>query len=198
MTISDKDHPRIEVPKIAPQIISLFDSSSQKEGYLFLSLLKTDLGDLYLGATENGLCLIEYADTGRLESALKSILKYHKLDLKLKSHPHIESAVKQLIEYFDGKRTNFSVKLQLIGTPFQKRVWQELLNIPYGQTRSYLQQATSLNHPKAVRAVAGTNRLNKISIIVPCHRVIGKNGKLVGYGGGLHRKEWLLDLEKKV
>ncbi|ADZ12905.1 Methylated DNA-protein cysteine methyltransferase [Riemerella anatipestifer RA-GD] len=92
----------------------------------------------------------------------------------------------------------FSVPIQLLGTPFQKQVWQTLLKIPYGTTKSYLQQAIMMDSPKAVRAVANANSLNKIAIIVPCHRVIGSNGTLTGYAGGLWRKEKLLQLEKNL
>lgn len=102
----------------------------------------------------------------------------------------------QLNEYFAGERTTFDVPIELIGTPFQIQVWQELRNIKYGQTRSYAQQAQSLARPEAIRAVANANGCNQIAIIVPCHRVIGSDGKLVGYAGGLVRKKWLLDLEQ--
>ncbi len=104
-------------------------------------------------------------------------------------------AVDQLEEYFGGQRTQFELELELVGTTFQRRVWSALLTIPYGQTRSYGQIATQLDAPGASRAVGLANGRNPIGIIVPCHRVIGANGSLTGYGGGLNRKRILLDLE---
>jgi len=103
----------------------------------------------------------------------------------------------QLDEYFRGKRTDFSVKLMLEGTDFQKKVWTRLYKIPYGQTVSYKDVAVSIGNERGVRAVGGATGRNNISIIVPCHRVIGSGGDLVGFGGGLWRKVWLLNLEKK-
>ena len=107
-----------------------------------------------------------------------------------------EDVAEQLREYFDRARTTFTVPIALAGTPFQKRVWGELLTIPYGNTRSYGQLAEALGNRSAMRAVGAANGQNPISIIVPCHRVIGSNGKLVGYGGGLERKKFLLELER--
>ncbi|GAA0726319.1 methylated-DNA--[protein]-cysteine S-methyltransferase [Clostridium malenominatum] len=103
----------------------------------------------------------------------------------------------ELDEYFLGARKTFSINCKLNGTVFQKKVWQSLLKIPYGRTCSYKDIALNIENPKAVRAVGGANNKNKISIVIPCHRVIGSNGSLVGYGGDLWRKEWLLAHEKK-
>jgi methylated-DNA-[protein]-cysteine S-methyltransferase len=103
--------------------------------------------------------------------------------------------VRQLDEYFEGKRQSFSLDLAPQGTPFQRRVWDTLLNIPYGETKSYRDIATVLGNAKAVRAVGGANGRNPIAIVIPCHRVIGANGQLTGYAGGLHYKRALLDLE---
>ncbi|MCK0178722.1 methylated-DNA--[protein]-cysteine S-methyltransferase [Flavobacteriaceae bacterium S0862] len=106
-----------------------------------------------------------------------------------------EDAVRQLEEYFNGERTDFSLKLNPQGTDFQKRVWKALLTIPYGKTTSYLQLSKDLRDVKAIRAVANANGKNPLWIIVPCHRVIGSDGSLTGYAGGLHRKQWLLEHE---
>ena len=103
--------------------------------------------------------------------------------------------IRQLDEYFSGFRTEFALKLDPEGTAFQKRVWSELARIPFGETISYQELANRLGDPKAVRAVGGANGKNPIAIIVPCHRVIGASGKLVGYGGGMERKKWLLQHE---
>ncbi|MBT8323073.1 MAG: methylated-DNA--[protein]-cysteine S-methyltransferase [Eudoraea sp.] len=108
----------------------------------------------------------------------------------------LEEAVYQLREYFEGKRREFTLKLNFSGTPFQKSVWKGLTHIPYGKTMSYLELSKQLGDPKAVRAVAAANAKNPFWIIVPCHRVVGSDGSLTGYAGGLHRKKWLLDHEQ--
>ena len=110
---------------------------------------------------------------------------------------HIKNCITELDEYFKGTRKNFSIKFHISGTPFREKVWRELLKIPYGHTCSYYDIANSINNKTAVRAVGGANHHNKISIVIPCHRVIGKNGNLTGYGGGLWRKKWLLEHEQK-
>ena len=110
---------------------------------------------------------------------------------------HMTKAKQQLKEYFEGTRQEFSLPLDFQGTDFQQNVWQSLLSIPYGTKRTYMQQAQSLGDEKAIRAVANANGKNKIAIVVPCHRVIGSNGKLTGYAGGLERKKWLLQWELK-
>ena len=113
-----------------------------------------------------------------------------------RSNPYIEKCVLQLDEYFNGKRKIFGLNLQPEGTDFQKRVWDELLKIPFGETRTYMEITKFLGDIKAIRAVANANGQNKISIIIPCHRVIGSDGSLTGYGGGLWRKKWLLEHEQ--
>ena len=115
---------------------------------------------------------------------------------KFGDQPLLQACVKQLAEYFSGKRKVFSVPLAPAGTAFQQQVWQALLNVPYGQTVSYLDIARAIGNERAVRAVGSANGQNPIAIIIPCHRVIGSNGKLIGYGGGLWRKAWLLEHEQ--
>jgi methylated-DNA-[protein]-cysteine S-methyltransferase len=110
----------------------------------------------------------------------------------VESCPLVEEAIRQLTEYFAQERRDFDLPLEMDGTPFQRLVWEQLLTIPYGKTGSYMDIANALGNPKAIRAVGAANGQNPISIIVPCHRIIGSNGKLIGYGGGLWRKEWLL------
>ena len=107
----------------------------------------------------------------------------------------LKAAVSQLTEYFEGHRRDFSLKLDPKGTSFQKKVWKSLLDIPYGQTRSYMSLAKELGDVKAIRAVAAANGKNPLWIVIPCHRVIGSDGSLTGYAGGLHRKKWLLNHE---
>ena len=111
--------------------------------------------------------------------------------------PLIKEAARQLRQYFAGERQSFDLPLQTEGTAFQEKVWQELRKIPYGETRSYQALAERIGHPKACRAVGGANHHNPIMIVIPCHRVIGKNGSLVGFGGGVDVKAWLLEHEKK-
>lgn len=110
----------------------------------------------------------------------------------------LKSAVKQLQEYFDLKRTTFDLKLQLNGTDFQQKVWNELQKIPFGKSISYLELSKKLGDAKAIRAVANANGKNPLSIVIPCHRVIGSDGSLTGYSGGLHRKKWLLEFENPI
>jgi len=112
-------------------------------------------------------------------------------------HPTLRKAVAQVDEYFRGKRIDFSIPLSVQGTDFQKEVWRRLARIPYGETTTYAGIAKAMGRPKAGRAVGQANHRNPISIIIPCHRVIGNDGRLVGYGSGLWRKEWLLAHEKK-
>jgi methylated-DNA-[protein]-cysteine S-methyltransferase len=137
-----------------------------------------------------------------IEGIEKAITKVNFSDKKkIKSDPNlppiIKKCLKQLDEYFKGKRQNFSLELQLEGTNFQKKVWEQLQRIPYGETASYKDVAVAIGNEKAVRAVGGANGMNNIAIIIPCHRVIGADGNLVGFGGGLWRKVWLLNHEKQ-
>ena len=143
--------------------------------------IKTPLGIAELAGDENGLSSFKVLDTSE---------DYHKI-----VPPELEDAVDQIHEYFDGRRQNFDLKLNPSGTDFQKKVWNELVKIPYGETVSYLELSEKLGDKKAIRAVASANAKNPLWIIVPCHRVIGSDGSLTGYAGGLHRKKWLLDHE---
>ena len=155
----------------------------------------TPLGPLLAGATEEGICLLEFVDRRMLETQLDRLRKRLDAEVVPGQNPHFEVLNDQLKEYFEEGRKEFTIPLILAGTSFQERVWRILQEIPYGATRSYKEQAEALGDPKAVRAVAKANGDNRISILIPCHRVIGSNGQLVGYGGGLWRKRYLLDLE---
>jgi methylated-DNA-[protein]-cysteine S-methyltransferase len=118
-----------------------------------------------------------------------------KIETSIQISKYLESCIVQLDEYFEGNRTRFDLKLNPQGTIFQKKVWDELLNIPFGKTRSYMEQTKKIGDPKAIRAVAAANGKNPIWIIIPCHRVIGSDGSLTGYTGGIWRKKWLLEHE---
>lgn len=158
---------------------------------------ETPLGTMVACASDIGICLLEFNDRRMLPTEFKIIEKSLNATIEESTNPFFEILQLQLHEYFDGKRKDFIVPLHPVGTTFQQSVWKELLNIPYGKTRSYKQQALALKNLPAIRAVAGANGMNKIAIIIPCHRVIGEDGSLVGYGGKLWRKKWLLDLEKR-
>ncbi|HMQ09715.1 MAG TPA: methylated-DNA--[protein]-cysteine S-methyltransferase [Oligoflexia bacterium] len=157
--------------------------------------LLTPLGPMLAASINEKICLLEFNDRRMLETQLIAIQKHFKAPIVLKKNKVIEQLQEQLNEYFAGKRKTFSVSLYMVGSDFQKQVWQVLMAIPYGEVRSYKQQAQKMKHPKAVRAVANANGANKIAIVIPCHRVIGSDGSLCGYGGGLERKEQLLKLE---
>ncbi len=151
--------------------------------------MKSPVGDLHLFASATHLVALVF--DANLESAKT---KYQ--SKAAQNHPILQKAMKQLNEYFCGKRKSFDLPIQIDGTEFQKSVWSALQKIPYGRTQSYQEQAKAIQNPKAVRAVGRTNGLNPIGIVIPCHRVIGKSGKLTGYAGGLQIKEQLLMLEQ--
>ena len=133
------------------------------------------------------------------EDGIQSISMLNKeIETSVNVHTSLQDCLVQLDEYFAGKRSEFDLKLNPQGTDFQKKVWSELLNIPFGKTRTYLEQTKQIGDPKAIRAVASANGKNPIGIIIPCHRVIGSDGSLTGYAGGLWRKKWLLDHENPV
>jgi len=164
---------------------------------IFTRIIETPIGNMIAGSTRDGICLLEYTDRKMLNTEYKLLTKYLGMELGEGSTDHIIKLFRQLTEYFDGKRKEFNVPLVLTGTDFQKQVWNELMRIPFGTTRSYTGQAEVVGGSSSVRAVANANGMNKIEIVIPCHRVIGENGHLTGYGGGLWRKKWLLDHEKK-
>jgi len=145
--------------------------------------IKTDLGTMTLIETENKISHISF-------SAMEKFL-----EIPIKKTMLLEKAEQQILEYFEGKRQNFSLPIAPEGTAFQKKVWKALQNIPYGQTRSYGEIAKEIGQCHAARAVGNANHNNPIAIVIPCHRVIGANGKLTGYYRGIDKKEFLLKLE---
>jgi AraC family transcriptional regulator of adaptative response/methylated-DNA-[protein]-cysteine methyltransferase len=162
---------------------------------IYTSLTESPLGSIILAATSKALCLAEFTDRRMLEYQVKTLKKYFKTAIVPGTNKIIEDAIKQLKEYFDGKRSKFELPLDFPGTEFQVKVWNELLKIPYGKTISYEELANKTGHRGACRAVGTANGMNRMAIIIPCHRVVNKGGKLGGYGGGLWRKQWLLNLE---
>jgi AraC family transcriptional regulator, regulatory protein of adaptative response / methylated-DNA-[protein]-cysteine methyltransferase len=159
--------------------------------------IETPIGEMIAGATKDGICLLEFSDRKSLLSQIEEITALLETTTGEGSNRHLRMLKRQLKDYFKGKRKEFSLHLITPGTEFQQSVWKELLKIPFGSTRTYQEQADVLKNPGSVRAVAQANGANRISIIIPCHRVIGSDRHLVGYGGGLERKKWLLDHEKK-
>ncbi len=158
--------------------------------------IETPVGIMLAGATAKGICLFEFMDVeDRLTKQVAHLEKTRTCKVETGESLLFDQLKNELEEYFSGSRQTFDVPLDFEGTDFQEQAWNALIAIPYGETRSYQDQANTINKPKAVRAVAGANHRNKISILIPCHRVIGKNGSLTGYGGELWRKEFLLKLE---
>ena len=154
-------------------------------------------GEMILGSFDGELCLCDWADGRRRASIDQRLQRILNANFVEGSSDVIEKAQQQLNEYFLNQRRNFDIPLLFVGTDFQKKDWNELLKIPYGNTISYGELAQRIGKPNSVRAVANANAVNALSIIVPCHRVIGSDGTLTGYGGGLERKRYLLNLEKK-
>jgi AraC family transcriptional regulator of adaptative response/methylated-DNA-[protein]-cysteine methyltransferase len=161
-----------------------------------VSWLRSPLGPLVAGATERGVCLLEFADRRMLETQLAAVRERVGAPVVAGNSALLELLETELSQYFAGTLRRFSVPLEFPGTPFQRRVWEELLAIPYGQTRSYEELARAAGAPAAVRAVGRANGANRIAIVIPCHRVVNKHGALGGYGGGLRRKQYLLELER--
>jgi len=156
----------------------------------FFSALPTPIGDLGIFAENDAIYRVEFIDRVKERDLMDTCsLKENELTLLAK---------KQLEQYFTGKATVFNLPLAPQGTPFRQHAWQALQQIPYGETRYYSQQAELMNNKKAVRAVGAANGANPIAIIIPCHRVIGKDGSLTGYAGGLDRKAWLLNFEQRL
>ncbi len=152
-------------------------------------------GTLRLGSYDSQLCLCDWADGWHRQATENRLKRLLNADFVDESSETIEATRQQLDEYFRRERRVFDLPLLFVGTAFQKRVWTELLRVPYGATISYGKMARNIGMPKAVRAVANANGANPISIIAPCHRVIGSDGSLTGYGGGLETKRFLLELE---
>jgi len=151
---------------------------------MYRTYYKSPIGEIEITGTEKEICGVDF-------------VKRKKTGSRTALSPALKACVKQLDEYFRGKREIFEVMLRLEGTNFQKAVWLSLLGVGYGETASYQDIARSAGRPKAARAVGQTNGRNPIGVIIPCHRIVGSTGKLVGYGGGLWRKEWLLEHERK-
>jgi len=162
---------------------------------IITAMIESPLGPLLAGASDEGICLLEYTDRRMLEHNFETMRRRFVCAVVPGQHKFLAQLEAELAEYFNGKRKEFTVPLSPRGTPFQEKVWKELRLIPLGETISYDELARRIGQPTAQRAVARANGMNRICILIPCHRVIGKDGSLTGYGGGLWRKRLLLDLE---
>ena len=154
-------------------------------------------GELILASMGNELCLCDWNGMPCAERNLRRIRRYVNKDFRKETSPVIEQTKRQLDDYFAGNRKEFDIQLHTFGTDFQNLVWKALLDIPYGKTRTYMEIAKSIDNAKGVRAVAQAIGANSLDIIVPCHRVIGSNHSLTGFAGGLDKKRFLLELERR-
>ncbi|MGB6329300.1 MAG: methylated-DNA--[protein]-cysteine S-methyltransferase [Halarcobacter sp.] len=168
-----------------------------KKSILATSVIRTPLGDMFCAATQKGICLLSFFGQKNLEKQIQKVQVFFDAQAIPAKNKYFECLQKELDEYFIGKRIDFTIPLQLVGTPFQQDTWKILMKIPYGETISYKEEAQLLKNPKAARAVANANGQNMISILIPCHRIIQSDGKLGGYTGGIDKKQFLLELEKK-
>lgn len=164
---------------------------------LYSHIISSPVWDLIAIASDEHLLLLEFSDWEEVPIKIKKIENQYNTKKQTIKNPILERVEIELSEYFSGNRKEFTLSFMPKGTDFQVKAWKALEKIPYGETRNYLEEATLVGNPKAVRAIGGANHNNPIVIVIPCHRVIGKSGKLVWYGGWLDRKIWLLEHEKK-
>lgn len=161
------------------------------------SWIETELGPMIAIADDEGLYLLEFAERRGLEPEIQRLTLKKKCMILPGSNGPIQSITLELGAYFDGTLFSFKTPYHVLGSPFQKLAWEELMRIPYGQTRTYKDQAESIGNPTAYRAVANANGANQLAIVIPCHRIINSNGAIGGYGGGIMRKQFLIDHEKR-
>jgi AraC family transcriptional regulator of adaptative response/methylated-DNA-[protein]-cysteine methyltransferase len=178
-------------------IFGVSPSNSKANNIINITRIETPLGTMFAGAAEQGICLLEFTDRKMLETELKSLSKLLNARIIQGENKYFSLLIPQLNEYFEGKRKTFSIPLFTPGTEFQQQVWKTLQEIPYGTTVSYRQQSIALKKQESIRAMAHANGMNRIAIIIPCHRVIGEDGSMTGYGGGVWRKKWMIDKEKE-
>jgi AraC family transcriptional regulator, regulatory protein of adaptative response / methylated-DNA-[protein]-cysteine methyltransferase len=165
-------------------------------GCVVVGWVESPVGPLLMGANDDGVCLLEFTDRRALETQIATVRRRFACALVPGTHAHLDRLQSELAAYFAGTLQEFTVPLVYPGSPFQCKVWEQLRQIPYGATRSYEQVARAVGTPGAQRAVGTANGQNRIAIVIPCHRVVNKDGRLGGYGGGLWRKQFLLDLER--
>ena len=171
---------------------------SRSQAVLTARWLESPLGPMLAIASDTGLVLLEFVDRRALETELTELKRQFASVILPGDNPVLERAARQLAEYFAGTRTAFDLPLDPRGSAFELKAWQALLAIPYAQTSSYAEMATAIGSPSASRAIGRANGRNRIAIVIPCHRVIRSDGALCGYGGGIWRKQWLLEHERRV
>ena len=159
--------------------------------------IETPIGKMLACANSDGVCLLEFLDREDLSKQQEHLKGFLQAGIIEGENSHLLTLEKQLSEYFEKQRTVFEIPIVLTGTPFQERVWMALQEIPFGKTMTYQSLTNQLGNPKAIRAVAGANGANKMAIIIPCHRVVGSDGSMTGYAGGIWRKQWLLEHESE-
>ncbi|MFK7932385.1 MAG: bifunctional transcriptional activator/DNA repair enzyme AdaA [Saprospiraceae bacterium] len=179
------------------KLVGQSPNNSKKSTILLLHRLTTPLGPMLICASEQGVCLLEFTDRKMLETELGDLQKRLSANILIGENAHIRQAKREISEYFAGNRKVFTTPLHTPGTAFQNKAWQTLQSVAYGETISYGALATQMTPKSSARAVAHANAHNRLAIIIPCHRVIGKDGTLRGYGGGLERKRWLIEFEKR-
>ena len=179
-------------------VIGMAPKEAKDKSIITITRFTTPLGPMYACATRQGLCLLEFTNRRMLEREFDDLKKRLNAVILPGKNEHLDQVEQEISAYFDGLRKTFSVSVHAPGTDFQKRVWEALRKVPYGETRTYKQLAITMGMPGSVRAVAGANGANRIAIIIPCHRIIGGDGQLTGYGGGIPRKKWMIEFEKKI
>lgn len=187
------------VSSFADNFRSIFGNApanSKDAAVITMMRINTPIGIMIAGATKEGICLLEFTNRIRIEKEFSDLRKRLNAVMLPGRNAHLEQLEKEMAGYFEGKRRNFTVPLYYPGTSFEQSVWKSLQEIPYGETCTYKEQSERMNNPKAIRAIASTNGRNRMAIIIPCHRVIGSNGSLVGYAAGVEKKRWLLNFEK--
>lgn len=179
------------------KLIGKSPAASIGKRLILISRFTSPLGPMFIGATDKGICLVEFTDRRMLETAFQDLQRLLDARIIVGENNYIKQAKEELRAYFEGKLMTFSVDLETPGTAFQQLAWKGLQKLAYAEIVSYQEQAKRVDREKAVRAIGTANGANRVAIIIPCHRVIGKNGQLTGYGGGIERKRWLLDHEQK-
>ena len=177
------------------KLTGLTPEEAKYKTIILMTRFDTPIGPMFACSTDKGICLLEFTDRRMLETEFEDLQRRLDAIIVHGENNHLKLLKQEMNEYFDGKRQEFSVELDTPTTPFRQQVWDKLIEIPFGTTASYKEQAVKLGNPKAVRAVANANGHNRIAIVIPCHRIIGSDGSLTGYAGGLDRKKWLLEHE---
>lgn len=177
--------------------MKLYSNHPPGKTIIYLTTFSTPLGPMLAGATNEGICLLEFTDRIKLEKEINELQILLNANTATGRNQDIDQLEKELTEYFLGTRKTFSIAIHTPGNEFSQKVWKTLLEIPYGKTCTYKEQAHMMDNPKAIRAIASANGRNRLAIIVPCHRIIGSDGSMTGYAAGVDKKKWLLRFEKE-